>query len=149
MSENPAGGGTSPMEPMAPVEYTYTVCVSGSNEPPFQFVPASALVSKAIGPSNLLTTGGANIEPILYFLTSSTASALSSGVKSIKSSVDTPVRSYGGGLVGNGCVGEYHSPGTSPFSTGRSSMGHTGWPVTRSKTYRYARLVGCATAFMG
>src|SRR5512132_4228972 len=109
MSENPAGGGTSPIEPIAPVEYTNTVCVSGSNEPPFQFVPASALVSNAIGPSSLPTTGGVNIGPILYFLTSSSASALSSGVKSIRSSVETPVRSYGGGLVGNGCVGEYHS----------------------------------------
>ena len=28
---------------------------------------------------------------------------------------DTPCRSNAGGLVGNGCVGEYHSPGTSPF----------------------------------
>ena len=64
----------------------------------------------------------------------STASARSSGVKSIRSSIDTPWRSYAGGLVGNGCVGEYHSPGTSPFATGRSSIGQTGWPVTRSNT---------------
>ena len=64
----------------------------------------------------------------------SRASARSSGVKSIRSSIDTPWRSNGGGLVTNGCVGEYHSPGTSPFSTGRSSIGQTGWPVTRSKT---------------
>ena len=45
-----------------------------------------------------------------------------------------PWRSYAGGLVTNGCVGEYHSPGTSPFSTGRSSIGHNGLPVARSNT---------------
>ena len=39
-----------------------------------------------------------------------------------------------GGLVGNGCVGEYHSPGTSPLGTGRSSMGQMGVPVSRLKT---------------
>ena len=31
-----------------------------------------------------------------------------------------------GGLVTHGCVGEYHSPGTSPFSTARSSIGQMG-----------------------
>src|SRR5262249_46104614 len=110
---------------------------------------ASALVSNAIGPSCLLTTGGVNIGPILYFFVSSIASARSSGVKSIRSSVETAVRSYAGGLVGNGCVGEYHSPGTSPFATGRSSIGQTGSPVTRSKTYKNASLLGSATALIG
>src|SRR4029450_1089017 len=38
-AENPAGGGTSPIDPIAPVEYTYATCASGSNDPPFQFVP--------------------------------------------------------------------------------------------------------------
>src|SRR5262249_12344704 len=51
-----------------------------------------------------------------------------------------------GGLLGNGCVGAYHSPGTLPFATGRSSIGHTGLPVTRSNTYRNPCLVGTATA---
>ena len=45
-----------------------------------------------------------------------------------------PASRNAGGFVGNGCVGEYHSPGTSPFSTGRSSIGQIGSPVTRSKT---------------
>src|SRR2546425_11400299 len=54
MSEKPAGGATSPIDPMAPVEYTYATCVSGSYEPPFQFVPASARVSSASGPATLL-----------------------------------------------------------------------------------------------
>ena len=62
----------------------------------------------------------------------SRASAWSSGVKSIRSSSETPWRSNAGGLVGNGCVGAYHSPGTSPFSTGRSSIGQIGCPVARS-----------------
>jgi len=39
-----------------------------------------------------------------------------------------------GGFEGIGCVGEYHSPGTSPFSTGCSAIGQTGFPVTRSNT---------------
>src|SRR4051794_22113217 len=121
------------------------MCVSGSYEPPFQFVPASARVNRPSGPSTLLTTGGVNIGPIAYFFDKATASACSSGVKSIRSSTDTPVRSYGGGLVGKGCVGEYHSPGTSPFGTGRSSIGQIGWPVTRSNTYSQACLLGTAT----
>src|SRR6266850_1883594 len=31
------------------------------------------------------------------------------------------IRASGGGFSGNGCVGEYHSPGASPAATGRSS----------------------------
>ena len=50
------------------------------------------------------------------------------------SSSSNPCRSKGGGLVGKGCVGERVSPGTSLAGTGRSSMGQTGSPVTRSKT---------------
>ena len=59
----------------------------------------------------------------------------------MRSASDTPCRSYGAGLVGCGCVGEYHSPGTLPASTLRSSIGHTGAPVTRSNTKRYAHFV--------
>src|SRR5579864_790624 len=103
----------------------------------------------ARGPSALLTEGGVNSGPILYFETSFSASACSSGVKLIRLSLDTPWLSNAGGLVGNGCVGEYHSPGTSPFATGCSSIGQMGLPVTRSKTYRKDCLVGCATAFTG
>ena len=44
-----------------------------------------------------------------------------------------PCTSNGAGLVGNGWVGEIHSPGVSEPGTGRSTMGHTGSPVTRSK----------------
>ena len=59
--------------------------------------------------------------------------ALNSGVKSIRSSSVTPCRSNGGGLVGKGCVGEVYSPGTVDCGTGRSSIGQTGSPVSRSK----------------
>ena len=43
------------------------MCVSGSYEPPGQFVPpvADGSVSVASGPSTLLTTGGVKIGPIL------------------------------------------------------------------------------------
>src|ERR1051326_3091921 len=102
--------------------------VSGSSAPPCQFGPPvfDGSISVASGPSTLLNDGGVNSGPILYFDTSLSASSCSSGVKSIRSSGDTPWRSNAGGLVTNGCVGEYHSPGTSPFGTGRSSIGHTG-----------------------
>ena len=46
----------------------------------------------------------------------------------------TPCRSNGGGFVGCGCVGDNRSPGTADGRTGRSSIGHTGSPVARSKT---------------
>src|SRR5215471_1985094 len=100
------------------------------------------MTSVPSGPSTLLTTGGVKIGPILYRDSSFNPSACSSGVKSITSSGDTPWRSNGGGLVTNGCVGEYHSPGTVPFSTGRSSIGHTGRPFVRSKTYSQLCFVG-------
>src|SRR5580658_3953962 len=54
-------------------------------------------------------------------------------------------RANAGGLVGKGCVGELHSPGTSDCGTGRSSIGHRGLPVSRSNTYRNPNVVGCAT----
>ena len=87
--------------------------------------------------------------PILYFDTSLRASALSWGVKSMRSSTDTPCRSNAGGLVTNGCVGLVFSPGTSDCGTGRSSIGQIGCPVTRSNMYTQACLVGCAIALIG
>jgi hypothetical protein len=59
---------------------------------------------------------------------------LNSGVKSIRLASVVPWRSKGGGRVGNGCVGAVHSPATVLGGTGRSSIGHTGAPVLRSKT---------------
>src|SRR5215468_12087624 len=126
------------------------MCVSGSNDPPGQFVPPSfpGRPRVASGPSRTLTTAGVNSGPILYREVNLTASARSSGVKSIRSSIEVPCRSYPGGLVGTGCVGEYHSPGASPLGAGRSSIGQTGSPVTRSNTYRKDSLLGTATALI-
>ena len=58
------------------------------------------------GPPALLTVGGVKIGPILYCATCFTASARSSGVKSIRSSRRRPCGSKGAGFVGNGCVAE-------------------------------------------
>src|SRR6478735_8851259 len=102
--------------------------VSGSYEPPGQLVPPDER-KPPMNPSSLLTTGGVKIGPSLYFARLFTACARSSGVKSISAVSVTPCRSYAGGFVGYGWVGEYHSPGTSPFGAGRSSIGHTGWPL--------------------
>ena len=90
-----SAGGTSPSWLTDFDEDTYRICVSGSNEPPGQLVPppAVAMASVASGPSTLLTTGGVKIGPIRYFDTSCTASARSSGVKSIRSSISKPCRS--------------------------------------------------------
>jgi len=57
--------------------------------------------------------------------------AMARGVKSIRSSSVIPCRSEAGGFVGNGCVRDALSPGTVADGTGRSSIGHTGLPVTR------------------
>ena len=59
------------------------------------------------------------------------------------------LREYAGGLVGNGCVGLAFSPGMSLAGTARSSIGHTGCPVTRSNTYRNPCLPGTATNWPG
>ena len=76
--------------------------------------------------------GGVKISPTMYGSTISSASALISSVKSIRSSSVMPCRSNGSGFVGNGCVGDIHSPGVSEPGTGRSTIGQTGSPVTRS-----------------
>src|SRR6266849_4955962 len=150
MSETSFGARTSPIgSAQALHANTYTVCVSGSYDPPGQFVPPDAVptVSVPSGPSILLSVGGVNTGPSLYFDAIAFPRSRSSGVKSIKSLSNTPLRLYAGGFDGIGCVGEYHSPGTVPTSTCFSSMGHTGLPVTRSSTYRNPCLLGCATAF--
>ena len=53
-----------------------------------------------------------------------------------ESAIDIPpeLPPMAAGLVGYGCVGDVHSPGTSVCGTGRSSMGQTGSPVARSNT---------------
>ena len=112
--------------------------VSGSNAAPVQSAPPtdpdSWIVPCVPLGSALTTDGGVNNGPVTKCLVSSIACARSSGVKSIRSSTLSPWRSNAGGLVGNSCVGEAFSPGTADAGTGRSSIGHTGLPVTRSST---------------
>ena len=43
------------------------------------------------------------------------------------------MRAYAGGLVTKGCVGAVTSCCIVVCGTGRSSIGHSGWPVLRSK----------------
>src|SRR5215510_15237063 len=151
MSEKPGGGSTSPSSATPALEAgAKTMCVSGSYAAPGQFVPPPVvpIVTAAYGPPGLLNTGGRNIGPMRYDFSCSSACCRSAGVKSISSDSVTACRAYAGGFVGNGCVGDVFSPGTSLCGTGRSSIGHTGWPVTRSNTYRNASLLGTATALI-
>src|SRR5437660_5368327 len=94
------------------------------------------------------TDGGVNIGPIRYPLIASSAICLSCGVQSMRSLSVNPCLSTAAGLVGNGWVGDVFSPGASDCGTGRSTIGHTGWPVTRSKTYSQPTLCGSATALI-
>src|SRR5262249_48404422 len=150
MSEISFGARTNPIGSTQALHANkYAVCVSGSYEPPGQFVPPDAvpIVSVPNGPSILLSVGGVNNGPRWYWEAMVFARSRSSGVKSIRSSMATPLRLYACGFVGMGCVSEYHSPATLPASTFRSSIGQTGFPVTRSNTYKNPCFEGCATAF--
>ena len=82
--------------------------------------------------------------PTRYWLMISSASCLSSGVKSITFSSESPSFSSGAGFVGKGCVGESLSPGTNDCVTGRSSIGQTGSPVTRLKV----KVIPCLVVWM-
>src|SRR5439155_7502792 len=66
-SDRPGGGGTRPSVAIDVWDATYSVCVSGSYEPPGQFVAAACapIVNVAIGPSIRLTDGGVKMGPIL------------------------------------------------------------------------------------
>src|SRR4029453_5443981 len=58
------------------------------------------------------------------------------GVVSLAATISSFLKSTlesAGGFSGNGCVGEYHSLGTSPLGTGRSSTPKIGLPVVRSR----------------
>src|SRR5216684_2025724 len=108
--------------------------VSGSTAPPCQFDPPveRGIVSVPLSPPfDPYTIGGVKSGPSLYCEAILTASAFNSGVKSIRVSSVTPCQSYPAGLVGNGCVFEVFSPGTSDCGTGRSTNGQTGSPVVR------------------
>src|SRR6185295_11619743 len=95
-------------------EPTYSIPVSGSNEPCSQLAPptepGTAIVPRV--PSGApMTDGGVQSEgERRYGLMASSACARSSGVKSIRSLTVMPWRSNAGGFVGYGCVGDVRSP---------------------------------------
>ena len=116
---------------------TYSMPVSGSTAPPCQFAPPVMLGSISTARCAVRAGDDRRREERPELVLRDHLRRLrpcSSGVKSIRSSSVTPWRSNGAGLVGNGCVGDVFSPGTSDCGTGRSSIGQTGGPVTRSKT---------------
>ena len=92
------------------------------------WLPGIAIVS--------VKPGGVNGPSLRAFATRSRIASYCSGVAShgLTSSTVNVMRPNGAGLVGHGCVGHAFSPGISLFGTGRSSIGHSGLPVTRSKT---------------
>src|SRR6266508_2839691 len=119
------------------IDGTYRIPVSGSNAAPDQEAPPTA-------PGKIMADsidGGVYKGPCPYLRRIASASRRSSGVKSIRSSTERPCRSNGAGFVGKGWVSELLSPGTVDCGTLRSSMGHIGFPVTRSKTKQNACLV--------
>ena len=72
-----------------------------------------------------------NGPPTRYSLSIAIASARSSGVKSITSASGSPSGSEGSGRVGIGCVAAVQLPGTTVCTTGTSSIGQIGSPVSR------------------
>ena len=109
-----------------------------------QLVPPTAPGTTALSAS----AGGLN-KPVRAFEMRSRQAARSASLMryGVRSPGFTTWRAEGGNEE-NGCVGQACSPGTSLFGTGRSSMGHTGSPVTRSNTNTKPCLVACATASM-
>ena len=67
MSVRPGSGCTTPNGTSVLCENTYRMCVSGSNDPPGQFVPPPNpdIASVAMGPSGFASTGGVKIGPSL------------------------------------------------------------------------------------
>src|SRR5580658_2481488 len=94
ISDLPFAGGTRPRLVTSDLPYTYKRCVCGSYDPPGQLVPPWQQPISRVpnGPPALLTTGGVKSGPILYFEISCSALAFSSGVKSITSSTENPLR---------------------------------------------------------
>jgi hypothetical protein len=85
-----------------------------------------------------INAGGVNGPSLRAFAIRPSIVSYCSGDSSqgLTSSTPNVIFANGGGLVGKGCVGHACSPGTSLFGTGRSSIGHSGSPVTRLNTYR-------------
>ena len=89
-------------EPMAPTRRCTACCVSGSSAPPCQLAPpvADGRSASPSGPGHVADDRRREDRSDLVAATANfTASACSSGVKSIRSSSETPWRSNAGGLV--------------------------------------------------
>src|SRR5947209_3577092 len=105
--------------------------VSGSAAAPPQLLPPS---SPGISIASRLALGGVKTPSLRALRNSSRKRAFSApSTYGFRSSTLNLSREKGGGFVGNGCVGDDSSPGTSLFGTARSSIGQRGSPVTRSK----------------
>src|SRR4051794_6480074 len=138
--DSPAG--TSLMMEGMSLPTTYTVPVVGSaalpkfNAPPF-----------TLGMRIVSTNPGGVKNPVRALDNRSFHHAFSSSVMNASyiSLTVIPCRLNGGTTVGKGCVGDVTSPGTSDCGTGRSSMGQSGLPVTRSNTNRNPVLDASAT----
>src|SRR5689334_3720818 len=123
---------------------TYTAPLVGLAAVVPQLAPPCA---PGIATVSMPTAGGTNSPPFRALAMRSVHVARCSAVRMyglISLSV-SDCFAKGGGFVGYGWVGHACSPGTSLFSTGRSSMGQIGSPVTRLKTYRKPVLPACAT----
>ena len=95
MSETSFGARTSPIGSAHALHAnTYTMCVSGSYDPPGQLVPPDAVPTVSVPnvPSSLLSEGGVYTGPNLYFDAIAFPRSRSSGVKSIRSLSNTPLR---------------------------------------------------------
>src|SRR5262249_22267765 len=81
--------------------------------------------------------GGVKTPSLREFLSCARTAACSSAVRyGLMSFSVNDCRAKGGDAEGIGCVGDVHSPDTSVCGTGFSSMGQSGAPVARSRTYR-------------
>src|ERR1700722_8284705 len=125
----PFGHGT--MWPTPPKLFALTKMYpkSGSKETPPQSPPPMlpGIRSEEVRPNGVKGPSWRNL------LNQSLQNFSDSGVRFISSSLFSDVRANGTGFTGNGSVGEYHSPGTSPLGIGRSSTPKTGLPLLRSK----------------
>ena len=105
--------------------------------------------SVPIGPSAWLTTGGVKIGPILYCAIALTASARSSGVKSIRSSIGQALAVVGRRPGWEGL--RRRIPLARHVALAAPAAPRSARPADRSRdrsTYRNACLVGCATALI-
>src|SRR5438094_5623204 len=101
----------------------------GSNDIPPQPMPPSALGKIRVGSR----PSGVNGPRFVYLSNAARQKACASGVTFDTSSLVMASRASGGGLTGNGCVGDETSPDTIDCGTGRSSTPKTGLPVSRSR----------------